>query len=257
MSISLEQPTKKRRAKLALSLLGLGVFIVIGIWLWPFILEAREAARRASCIGQMKFFSLDMHNYHDVNHHFPPAYLTDKEGRPAHSWRVILLQVGEGTLYERYNFDEPWNGPHNRALAGGLPIGMSGVYPWYHCASDGDSDKLHRSYVMVVGANTFSAGSTTTKFKDFTDGSANTIALAEMSKSGIHWMEPRDLNFDEMSFRINDPNGQGLRSEHPGVVNVMFADGMVRSVRNDIDPEVLKSHFMISGRKNHTPLDDY
>ncbi len=206
----------------------------------------------------MKFFGLDIHNYHDVNHHFPPAYLTDKEGRPAHSWRVLLLPYcEENALYERYNFDEPWNSPHNRTLADGLPIGMSGVYPWYHCASDRNSNKLHTSYVMVVGPNNFSAGSTTTKIKDFTDGTAHTIALAEMSKSGIHWMEPRDLKFDEMSFIINDPNGQGLRSEHPTVVNVLFADGTVHVIHKDVDPEVLKSNFMISGRKNWTPLDDY
>ena len=30
-------------------------------------------------------------------------------------------------LYERYRFDEPWNGPHNRKLEGGLPVGMSGI----------------------------------------------------------------------------------------------------------------------------------
>ena len=230
--------------------------IIIGALLWSAIGAARQAAWRANCIGQMKFFGMDMHNYHDVHHHFPPAYLADAEGRPAHSWRVLLLQIDGEPLYERYRFDEPWNGPHNRKLEGGLPVGMSGICPWYHCPVD-DSNKLDTSYVMVVGPNTFSAGSTTTKISDFTPGTAHTIALVEMSKSGIHWMEPRDLNYDEMSFKIDDPNGQGLRSEHPGVVNVLCADAAVRSLSKDVDPEILKEQFLISGRKNSKTLDNY
>ena len=107
---------------------------------------------------------------------------------------------------------------------------------------------------MVVGPKAFSAGSTTTKKEDFTDGTAHTIALVEMSKSGIHWMEPRDLNYDEMSFKINDPNGQGLRSEHPGVVNVLYADGAVRSVRQDVDPQVLKRLFYNLGQEKLDPI---
>ena len=59
-------------------------------------------------------------------------------------------------LYEQYRFNEAWSSPHNRDLAGGLPIGMSGVYPCYHCGSDRDSDGLDTSYVVVVGPNTVS-----------------------------------------------------------------------------------------------------
>ena len=66
-----------------------------------------------------------MYGYHEMKGHFPPAYVADVQGRPAHSWRVLLLQSGMETLYERYHFDEPWDGPRNRSLANGLPFGMS------------------------------------------------------------------------------------------------------------------------------------
>jgi hypothetical protein len=45
---------------------------------------------------------------------------TDEKGRPRRflSWRVKLLPyVGEGFLYNRFNFDEPWDSPHNLKLA--------------------------------------------------------------------------------------------------------------------------------------------
>lgn len=194
-------------------------------------------------------FGLALHNYYERNQHFPPAYLADKEDRPAHSWRVLLLQyVGASPLYDQYHFDEAWDSPHNRALAGGLPIGMSRVYPCYHCASDRDSNKLDTSYVLVVGSDTFSPGPRGRTKEEFTGGTSYTAAVAEMSESGIPWMEPRDLSFDTMSFKINDPKGVGIRSKHPGVVNVQLVDGSVRSLPENTDPEVVKSLFQVSGK---------
>jgi hypothetical protein len=227
-----------------------GVLVVVGaaLLLWPAVRDAREAARRASCIGQMKFFGLGMLNYHDAHGCFPPAYFADAEGRPAHSWRVVLLPEQEETaLYERYRFDEAWNSPHNRALADGLPIGMSGVVPWYHCPTDRDSDWLDTSFVIVVGPATFSPGPTGRRLADFTDGSSHTIAIAEMAESGIPWMEPRDLDFDHMSFHVNDWSRPSIRSRHPGIANAMFGDASVRSIHEDIDPEVLKGLLTADG----------
>jgi prepilin-type processing-associated H-X9-DG protein len=60
-------------------------------------------------------------------------------------------------------------------------------------------------------------------------------------------MEPRDLDVKEMSFRINNKHQAGLRSNHPGGANVLFADGSNQFVRDDIDPEVLKSLTTVAG----------
>jgi prepilin-type processing-associated H-X9-DG protein len=128
----------------------------------------------------------------------------------------------------------------------------------YHCASDRRSDKLHTSYVMVVGANTASAGATSTRCKDFSDGLSCTVVLAEMSRSGIHWMEPRDASYDDLSGSRNASQRRVLRSEHSGTFNAAFADGHAAAIRADIDPEVLKSLFTISGGEKTSGLyDDY
>jgi hypothetical protein len=253
MSVSPQSPEKKRWGCTARLLPVLGLLAVIGALLWPAVNKARQSAQLASCIGQNKFMTLPMLMYEGKNGCFPPAYIADKQGRPAHSWRVLMLQIDMQEIYNRYRFDESWNSPHNRELAGGLPMGMSGVYPWYHCATDVGSDRLDTSYVTVVGPNTILSGAKSRTVKEITDGLSNTAIIAEMSESGIHWMEPRDLNFETMSFKINDKNGVGIRSQHPGVAMVSMADGHQVVLSDKTDPEVVKALFTINGNESLPP----
>jgi hypothetical protein len=132
---------------------------------------------------------------------------------------------------------------------------MSGVYPAYHCPTDVDSDRLDTSYVWIVGKGTISDGPNPVRIQDVTDGTSNTIYLAEMAESGIPWMAPRDLKFDEMSFKLNEFPNQCIRSRHPGIVTVGMLDGSVHCLHEDIDPKVLKGMFTIAGGEPNPPLD--
>ena len=254
MSTSLEHEPARPSSCLRNVVVAVVVLLFLGALLFPAVQNAREAARQMSCAGQFKFFTLGMHNYHQAQGCFPPAYFVDRDGRPAHSWRIMSLVYEIEPLYKQYRFDEPWNSRHNRSIAAGLPVGMSGVVPWYHCPSDTESDKLDTSYVWVVGKGTFSAGPTSTRFEDITDGTSNTIMVVEMAESGIPWMEPRDLAFDSMSFRINDPIAVGIRSKHSGVANVGLCDGSVRCLNENMDPEVVKAMLTIAGGEK-IPVD--
>ena len=77
---------------------------------------AQDAARQAWCgTGQLR---LAIEIYHDSHGTFPPAFIADEDGRPMHSWRTLVLPYMEQhDLYDRYDFDEPWDGPNNRRLA--------------------------------------------------------------------------------------------------------------------------------------------
>ena len=125
--------------------------------------------------------------YQAVNGSFPPAYVADKNGRPMHSWRVLLLPYLDlNLLYQAYHFDEPWNGPHNRALADRMPS-------TYKCPDTPRSPASVTSYVVVVGPNTAFPGAKAIREAEITDGITNTIMIVEAARAGINWLEPRDL----------------------------------------------------------------
>ena len=100
--------------------LGIGV-VVISLAL-PAVRSAPPASIRTQCINNEKQIMLGLLNYESANGHFPPPYLADENGKPIHSWRVLILPYTEhGSLYERYDFDEPWDGPNNSKLIAEMP----------------------------------------------------------------------------------------------------------------------------------------
>jgi len=173
------------------------------------------------CVDRLKRIGEAMAAYHEVHGSFPPAYLADDEGKPMHSWRVLLLPyLGFKDLYAEYDFDEPWDGPSNRQLAAAMP-------EVYRCPADADAEPTETSYVMIVGPGTISDGTSTTSLSDITDGAAATLVVVETTASGIPWLKPADLSTQEMSFRVDDGSALGIRSNHPDACYGVAADGSV------------------------------
>ena len=201
----------------------------------------REAARRAQCSNNLKQIGLAMHNYHDTYKCFPPAYIADEDGQPMHSWRVLLLPyMQQQPLYAQYDFDEPWDSPENLALTSMMP-------DVYRCPSDTLSAASETSYAMIVGPGTVSDGTKATAIREITDGTSNTILVVEAAGSGINWLDPRDLDADQISFLVNDQIDGGIASDHPEGANVLFCDGSVIFVDGSIDPGDVRAMSSISG----------
>jgi hypothetical protein len=212
------------------------VAVVGGLLLWmllPWPDYRPRPASRTECKNHLKQFVLAMHNYHDKYGSFPPAFIADKEGRPMHSWRVLLLPFLEfDPLYDQYRFDEPWNGPHNRELAA-LPIQL------FRCPLDPGA-ATDTNYFVVVGPKTIFPGASSTKIADIPDGTSNTILLVEATDSGINWLEPRDMSYSEAVRGINPKTGWGISSRHEKGAQIGLADGTVRFFPDETPVEQLR-----------------
>ena len=179
-------------------------------------------------------------NYHDANGCYPPAYLADRDGKPMHSWRVLLLPYLEHTaLFNAYNFAEPWNDPNNAKLA-------DRIGSIYHRLGLGSDQALTTSFVAVVGPQTAWPGRRPATEKDLGDGPRDTLLLVEVPDGQFLWMEPKDLEFERMSFRINDGSGRGLGSRLGGA-RVVSASGTVRTLPDDFDPNTLRAMLTANG----------
>ena len=227
------------------------IVIVVGlIWGTRPRVGSGPASSRFRCMNNMKSIALAMTNYHADYGCFPPAYVADENGRPMHSWRVLLLPyLDMAAMHRQYDFDEPWNGPNNSKLGKFVPA-------FFRCPVDDDDDTFDTSYVVVVGPETLFPGTGCTKQDDVTDGLDQTIVLVEMADSGIHWMEPRDLHVSQMTPSFNEPPGRGISSHHGDVVVVSFANGRVESLPKNLDSKFVRAYLTINGGEDATDWYD-
>ncbi len=87
-----------------------------------------DDATWARHVGNLKRIGLALHNYVSAEGHFPPAAITGKDGKPLLSWRVAILPYlvdydgrPRDNLFKAFRLDEPWDGPHNKALLERMP----------------------------------------------------------------------------------------------------------------------------------------
>ena len=200
----------------------------------------RTPAKRTLCSNNLKQLALALHNYHDAYGSFPPAYIADVQGRPMHSWRVLVLPfLEDGRVYDQYRFDEPWDGPNNRRL-------HAQINRVFRCPSDATSAAGMTNYVVVAGAGTVFPNEGCVRFDQITDALGDTLLVVEVHNSGIHWLEPRDLHVTQMAGTINPAAGQGISSVHRGA-NVVFADDQTVFLPDTLPAGDLRGMLTIDG----------
>ncbi len=244
-------PTKPAKPP---SMLGLVIVLAVAFFLTavlilPAIQSPREIGTRSSCVNHLKNIGIALHNYHDKYRTFPPAYVADADGKPMHSWRVLILPFFEDAeltkLYEQYDLKEPWNGPHNSKLADKMPS-------IFRCPNADDSAN-DSNYLAVVGPATAWPGDHGLTSRDISDGLSNTIMAVESVNSGINWLEPRDIPFDQAVKGINQPKAKpGISSNHEGGAHFLFADGSVHFLDIKIAPQIFHDLLTANGGENAT-----
>ena len=200
-------------------------------------------ALRSVCKNNMKQIGLALHAYRDEYGCFPPAYIPDAKGRPFVSWRVLILPyLEEINLYNMYRMDEPWNGPNNFELA---DIQVS----TYRCPESDHGEQTATNYLAIVGDEAGFAGAEPRCGDVAKVALDHTIVIVEVADSGIPWSMPRDLDFRELKFGVNESQ-QSISSNHRDCALALFGDSHVLALKEGTPRSVVSALCTIDQADN-------
>ena len=238
MQETAKEPVARKPSRLFIFVLGIGIGVFLTLFI-PYCVRTRAEALRLDCAQNMKQILVALHSYHDKYETFPPAYITDENGKPLHSWRVLILpHLGEEELYRQIRLDESWDSEHNSRLHKQMP-------PVFCCPSDPQKQaRGETSYVWMIGEGHISNGTSCTKISQITDGTSNTAMIFETLEP-VCWMAPVDASIHSLF----DPSFSGVKSigsNHNNITNIGFADGSVMTLYHP-DLYLLKQLSTIAG----------
>ncbi|MEO2016918.1 MAG: DUF1559 domain-containing protein, partial [Fuerstiella sp.] len=199
-------------------LVVIAIIAILIALLLPAVQQAREAARRTQCKNNLKNILLSLHNYHDVHRSFPQGQ--SRKGNPnthccGGNWRVMVLPyMDQATVFNKINWTGVYSfgGSTNYArYSGGAEVFAGLKISTFICPSSpldpndtsvvnnpqkgqthhyvGISGSLgapkgsnrNTDYGSVVRGNGLMGISRNARIRDATDGTSNTIMIAEQS----------------------------------------------------------------------------
>lgn len=195
-------------------LVVIAIIAILVALLLPAVQSAREAARRSQCKNNLKQISLALHNYHGTHQVFPQGQTRSSYSHCCGgNWRVMVLPfMDQLTVYGEINFSGRFNFAANRyGFSGGAEALRNLTIPSFLCPSstldpldtsviNNNQRGLVHHYVGISGALGVPSGGNRncdyggvvrgngilginrhSRFRDVTDGTANTMIIAEQS----------------------------------------------------------------------------
>jgi prepilin-type N-terminal cleavage/methylation domain-containing protein len=250
------------------------IAVLIGLLL-PAVQAARESARRASCMNNLRQTGLAVHSYESSRKKIPAGWTSPSGSAvlPArHSFYTFILEyLEQAALASQVDWDRDWNVGKNKALlAVKLPMA---VCPSAPARTDPVADYapchnvLASAYSALVTAKQITSRGDWTgmlvprarRRSEISDGMSKTILLYEdagrplgftggkpdgQTYTGARWADVESyfsVHDQRAGQMMNLHNNNEIYSFHPGMCIFVFGDAAVRPIEESIDPQVFVS----------------
>ncbi len=269
---ALARETSPARRARGISLVELLMVIaLVGVLLavlLPAVQAAREAARRTSCLNNLRQMGLALQAYHGALGSFPVGCLEfralpSQTARRQLAWSALLLPYLEQTaLAGRLDFGQAFDSPRNAtAAATVLPIYLCPSTPRQNLLANGRGPCDYGGMFgeRITGPNKPPKGvmlyEAAIALRRITDGASHTIAVGEDSRfQDGQWINGRNVFDQAFGVNLAPPFENDMRSEHPLGVDVLLADGSARFLHNSLELPVLAALCTrAGGETRHEP----
>jgi len=231
-------PTFSLRALLGLVLLG--AVLSLGAF---FMLKLRDTARDYQYVNNFKQIGLALLTYESTFRDFPRSSAAPKPGQPGCSWRTLILpfyeSMGPGP---RYDYSQAWDSAANAHF--GQLAHMA--YVWEPAPRAGH--ELDTNALGIQGPGAIFDDERATPI-EISPATADLIIAIEVRDSGIHWLEPRDLDYRELIER--ERKGDLKLGAVESSIGVLFLDGRAWRLRADTPRDLLLTFMTIEGAQRH------
>jgi hypothetical protein len=214
--------------------------------------------------NNLRQIALAVLSYASTHGTLPPAYISDKAGKPLLSWRVAILPyLGESALYKEFHLDEAWDSEHNKPLIARMPFayrspGAAVAVESYITTTDGKVTSVKPAdgspsgppasgktrYVTFRHAGSAFPGKDGIRLAEITRGTSNTLMAVEADEvHAVTWTKPDDLEFNP------EKPLAGLSGEPMRMFNAVLCDGSLRTFSDSIDSEIFGDMVSRQGAK--------
>jgi hypothetical protein len=121
----------------------------------------------------------------------------------------------------------------------------------FACPSALDRVRCETNYMVTQGEACVFQVTHSRSLKEIEDGASNTLLVSEVINTGMHWMHPIDLPFDDFT---GFGHAGGFRSKHTGGIQGVMADGSVRWFNATTEPIVQRALLTADGGETISEL---